>query len=143
MKKIFLLIIIFFVACAQDNLKDFDDYDDDCNYENCNTQEPFFTDLEIKFTRNAENPSPEIYLLLDKYEDNEIIDTINTDSISGDIAWINVAIGQYYTVYTVYHENNDTIVAIDGNFVLKETYTECDSLCWQVKNTVFNIKLKH
>ena len=138
----FLLIVSMALSCNTNNFKDFDDDDYDCDYSTCNTVEPFYADIKVKFSRDIDNPAPVIYLLSGYYEENKILDTIATDTISDNYIYINVAVGHQYTVYTVYKSGNDTIVAIDGNFVTKESYEMCDSLCWEVENTVFNIKLK-
>jgi len=142
MKIIFIfaaLILLF--GCNNDNLKD-SSYDDDCDYSSCETVEPFYTDISIKFTRNAENPNPTIYLMNGYYDEGSIIDSIETDTVSGKIASKSVLLNFQYTVFIKYISGTDTIIAIDGDYVHKNTYNECDSICWAVYNTKFNLKLK-
>ena len=123
---------------------DFGDEDqNNCDFTNCNGVEPFSTNLYIKFSRNKENPNPEIFLMSGFYEDGTIIDSISTDTVAGNIAVFNVPLKNQYTVFAKYKSANAQITAIDGAFVLKKTYTECDSICWQIKNNFFNIKLKY
>ncbi len=147
MRKIIILIIVFlsiFNACSKNNIKGYY-YEDDCDYYSCNSVEPFFVDIDVLFSRTAENPNPTIYLMLGNFEDNKIIDTFYTDSVEDYLFRmdISVPLNMKYTVFAEYYVDNDTIVAIDGDFVHKDSYTECDSTCWKTYNTRFNVKLKY
>ncbi len=148
MKYIIFFFALMLAACNMHMKNGYDDFGDDdagnnCDYSNCNGIEPFNTDLYIKFTRNKENPNPKIFLMSGFYEDGVIIDSISTDTVSGKIAVFNVALNIQYTVFCKYKSGNAQITAIDGAFVQKKSYTVCDSVCWQIKNNFFNIKLKY
>ncbi|MBN2663687.1 MAG: hypothetical protein JXR68_08570 [Bacteroidales bacterium] len=145
MNKIIRFIIISIsvtiFSCNSSNLKD---YDDDCTNFYCETNEPYYTDINIKFSRTTECPNPTIYIMLGHYGEGTIYKEISTDSLEDYIYDIDVevSINAYYTIYTKYIVNNDTITAIDGDFVYKESYVECDYECWKIKNKHFNINLK-
>lgn len=148
MNKIIQFLIIINISltifsCNASNLKDFDD-DDDCTNFTCDTIEPFYTNINIKFSRSNEYPNPTIHIISGHYGEGTIYKEIQTDSLENYIFDIDVEvrINAYYTVYTKYIVNNDTITAIDGDFVYKESYIECDYECWQIKNSHFNISLK-
>lgn len=145
LKKINVIIVLtaLLLNSCNNKMKSYY-YDDDCDYYNCNSVEPFYTYLEIDFSRTLENPNPNIYIMLGDFEDNNIIDTIKTDTIEDYLfsTETSVLLNYNYTVYAEYYVGNDTILAIDGAFVHKESYTECDSTCWKVKNNYFNVKLK-
>jgi len=138
-----LFLIFIFSACSNQLKSDFDDDSSDCDYYDCNTEEPFSTQILVKFTRNSENPNPIIYLKSGYYDTSEVIDTVKTSSISGNVANFDVYLNHRYTVYTNYKSGDKNITAIDGKIVLKESRIECDSTCWSIKNNVFNIKLKY
>jgi hypothetical protein len=138
-----MLIFIFFTSCT--NVRGFDSWDnddEDCDYYNCNTVEPFDAVLNIKFTRNNQNQNPIIFVKTGYYEDGVVCGEIKTDTVNGDIAHIREPLDFNYSVYTIYKRGNDTILVIDGAYVHKIHYQECDSTCWQIKNANFNLKLK-
>ena len=115
---------------------------DDCDYSDCNTVEPVSAFVSIKFTRNEANPNPTIYVMRGFFDNGVIIDTIKTDTVSAFEADLTLPVNFQYTFFTKYVDGNDTIIAIDGAYVRKKSRTECDSICWSVENTIFNIKLK-
>lgn len=137
--SIFLFLTIL-VACNSDYKNNWES--DDCNYSDCNTVEPVFADVSVTFTRNEANPSPTIYVKRGFYDNGVIIDTIKTDTVSGFWADIMLTVDFQYTFYTKYIDGKDTIIAIDGGYVRKKSRKECDTICWSVENTMFNIKLK-
>lgn len=145
MKYIFSIIIAFLLLGCQNTItKSFDDDDDfnDCDYSTCNTEEPFVAEISVKFTRNSENLNPVIYIMNGYYDNGTIIDSIETDTVDGNVAKKTLPLNFQYTVFTKYQKSADTIIAIDGAYVYKKTYQECDSTCWDIYNTKFNIKLK-
>lgn len=141
-----LVLILLFSACSNQVKSNYDgvssDYSD-CDYYNCDSEEPFSTQIYVKFTRNSENPNPVIYLKNGYYDSGEVVDTFKTISIAGNVANFNVSLNQQYTVYTDYKLGDKNITAIDGKLVMKKSRVECDSTCWSITNTVFNIKLKY
>ena len=147
MQKIFTIIVLLFSIMLSCNKNDTKGYysDDDCDYYSCNSIEPYYVDIDIIFSRTAENPNPIIYLMSGNFEANNIIDTIFTDSIENYLfrTEISVPLNYNYTVFAEYYDGEDTIVVIDGDFVHKESYVECDSVCWKTYNTSFNVKLKY
>ncbi len=141
LKNISLIICALIIfSCQKTQLKD-DSYCDDFS---CMTEEPYYTNIEIDFSRTEETPNPIIYIAKGYYEDENIVEIINTDTVENyyfDI-YVNVAVNFYYTVYTRYRKDGEIITAIDGKYVYKESYEECDYYCWRVKNKDFNIRLK-
>jgi len=142
-KILFVLLFVFFFISCESQLK-YDEEDYDCDYSSCTTEEPFYADLQINFTRNEENPNPTIYVVSGYYEENTVIKTIKTDTIENYMFSVTVPvnINSQYCVYAVYKKGNDTITAIDGAYVYKDYYNVCDSVCWRTHNSYFNIKLK-
>jgi len=125
--------------------EDYKSYDDDCSNFSCITTEPFYTNINIKFTRTNEQPNPTIYIMTGNYGEGNVFRTVHTDSVANYLFDIDVQvpINTYYTVFTRYIKNNDTITALDGDFVYKESYEECGYNCWKIKNRYFNINLKN
>ncbi|MBN2890307.1 MAG: hypothetical protein JXL97_00435 [Bacteroidales bacterium] len=144
-KKIFLsLSIIALLLSSCENTAKSMYYDEECDYSNCDGYEPFYTYLDIRFSRTNENPNPLIYIMIGDFEEQNIIDTIKTDTIENYMFWteIEVPLNFNYTVCAEYLIGDDTIMVIDGNYVYKKTHYVCDSTCWDTYNENFNVKLK-
>ncbi len=146
MKKLFflLLFVLSLISCTS-KLGLVDTSSDECDYSQCNSQEPGRVNLEVKFTRSAVQRSPKIFLLLGRFEEQNYLDTISTDTVPAyrDYVLIPVDVDHYYSVVAEYFRGDDTIYALDGSYVFKTFYYLCDSICWQVKGNSLNIKLKN
>ena len=140
MRWLIFLLLVVLLGCNS-NYKDGWE-SDDCDYSDCNTLEPVSADISVRFTRNESNPTPTIYVMRGFYDNGVIIDTIKTDTVSAFTADLVLPVDFQYTFFTKYIDGKDTIIAIDGGYVAKKSRTECDSICWTVENTNFNIKLK-
>jgi len=146
--KIFIIFILFIVIFSCDKIQNdknyYDDYEDPCEDFSCDTIEPLYAEIEIKFSRTTENPNPKIYIYTDYYENRKIYDTISTDTVADYYFYFyyNVPVNQYYTIVAEYQKGNDTIFAIDGNFLYTEMNVECNFNCWDIKNHNFNVSLK-
>ncbi len=149
MKAVSRILILFtfvfgLVSCAY-RLGIDGDTSDECDYSSCNSQEPTIAVLEVKFTRSLVQRSPFIFLMVGRYEDQNYLDTIKTDTVPAyrDFVYIPVDVNHYYTVVAQYFRDSDTIYAIDGSYVFKTFYYMCDSICWQIKGNRLNVKLKN
>ncbi len=141
---ILLLLVLSLVACNT-RLSLMDDGTEGCDYSQCNSQEPQFAVLNVKFTRSIVQRNPNIFLMVGRFEDQNYLDTIRTDTVPAyrDFVMIPVDIDHYYTVVAQYIRGKDTIYAIDGSYVYKTFYYQCDSVCWQIKGYNLNVKLKN
>ena len=136
---LFLSILLFFTNCNETYTYD----DDECNYYNCDPIEPFDAILYIGYTKNEQNPALEIIIMQGKFETQQILDTIRTEDSTSTQIEILMPINQYYTVMAKYIDGQDTIIAIDGDMIEKDSYYECDSLCWKFNNGKINVKLNN
>ncbi len=113
----------------------------------CITQEPFDGFLTIEFTRDTAQRSPQILILSGYYEEHNIIDTLQTDTVPAyrNFIYYRVPVNHYYSAVCLYVRNGDTIRAIDGNFLKKESYydSDCDTICWKLTGSTLNVKLKN
>lgn len=138
---IIILIAVFFMSACEST--SFRDKTEDCTYSNCNSIEPMDCDLTVYFTRTSQTPNPRIFVILGDYEDYNVIDTILTNQRDAkDSKSITVSVNFTYTLVAEYFRGDDTIYAIDANYVYKKSRRECDSTCWKVENKIFNLKLK-
>ena len=113
----------------------------------CITQEPFDWFLTIEFTRDTAQRSPQILILSGYYEEHNIIDTLQTDTVPAyrNFIYYRVPVNHYYSAVCLYVRDGDTIRAIDGNFLKKESYydSDCDTICWKLTGSTLNVKLKN
>ncbi len=143
MKRYFFPLLFALIAfgCSHGLLKE---YDDDCDYSDCQTQEPFYTEIYIDFTKIQPPDKCEIYVFQSVFENSSCIDTIQTDSsVRETIIYPHLTLTKRYYIAAKYIISGDTILAIDSKIVEKTAYTECDSVCWKIKNQYFNVKLKN
>ena len=140
---IFLVLLIF--ASCRFNLLLQDDQEQYSNYFNCNTTEPKVAFLKVKFTRSPNQRNPLIFLFSGRFEEHLILDTLATDTVPSyrDYILISVEVEHFYTVMARYIRGDDTIYAIDGNYISKSFYYFCDTICWEVNGNKLNIKLKN
>lgn len=147
MQKILLYLVatlLFFSCNKLDYNNKVQKDEEDCSNFSCTTEEPHSAILKIRFTRNVQNTTPLIIVSTGYWETHVDIIKVVTDTIPQYMNYIEVSVpvDRYYTVYTSYLKNNDTIIAIDGKFVYKNKYSECETECWELKNTEFSIRLK-
>ncbi len=143
-RAVYILILgLLFVNISCQNNSSVLKSDEDCNYYNCDGNEPFFAVLEIKISRTSETPNPIIYVLEGNFEQANYIDTIETSFFDSNISEITytVPLNHNYTLLAEYFRANDTIAVLDKQFVHKKVRTVCDSLCWKVHNTDFDLRL--
>lgn len=131
-----IFLFVIFATCNSNKYKT-EEYD--CDYSDCETVEPMVGDFFIKLTINDENSNVPIYIYKGNYEDNNILDTIFSEK---DELYYEADLDKLYTLVAQYYKGNDTILVFDSkNFEKFSTYY-CDSLCWTIKPTNFNLKLK-
>ena len=139
MKLFFSISIFLSFLLLMQNCQTITYDEEDCYYNNCNTIEPFETLLSVNYTKNDQNPHPLILLMSGHYEENNIIDTLSPDSTNLQV-W--VSLNHYYTVVAKYKVGNDSVIAIDGKYLEKKSYWECDSLCWKYDEGYIDVTLK-
>ncbi len=104
-KFIFWLSLMILITCM---------HCDGC-FSSCDSG-PFFSDLEIKLTVNAENKDIPIEVFRGLYDDGVLIiqDTISSgDLINGRVIY-NLEAGMKYAAAATYKDGAKTIIAIDG-----------------------------
>lgn len=140
----FIIKIFFIVSCNNLNIENSNVEDEDCTNFTCQKEEPQNATLIIRFTRNLDNTDPIIFISTGYWETHIDIKKIATDTIPQYMSYVDVEvpIDRFYTVYTYYLKNQDTIIAIDGKFVYKNKYVDCQTDCWEIKNSEFSIRLK-
>ncbi len=139
---LFVLFNFFFTISCEKSI-----YFKDVSDCQCITEEPFYGNLTIEFTRDTEQRSPQILILSGFYEENNVIDTLQTDTVPAyrDFIYYQVPVNHYYTAVCLYIRDGDTIRAVDGGFVKKESYydSDCDTICWKLTGSNLNLKLKN
>ena len=101
---------------------------------------PFFADLQIKLTVNAENKDIPIEVFRGLYDDGVLIiqDTISPgDLIDGRVIY-NLEAGIKYAASAIYKDGAKTIIAIDGG-EMSLASDECD--CDYPTNLTLNLRL--
>jgi len=86
-----------------------------------------------------------IIILSGTWDQHNVIDTVRTDTVPiyRDFTVIMVPVDHYYTVAAKYIRNSDTIYAIDGSNVSKQSFIQCDSICWKIVGNNLSVKLKN
>lgn len=115
-------------------------YEGDCSYENCLSEEPYEELMTIKLTINEENKKVPIWIYEGKYADTSSL--IYKDTSDKEYYEIILPLNYQYYVKAKYIKNNKVVYAIDGVFFKKYTRSECDSTCWATKNKEMNVQLK-
>ena len=134
MKYIFIILVLFFCSCKDQN--------NDCtdsDYAGCNTTKPTDGELKAEITINTENPTVPIYIYKGKIEKGELQ---KTDTAKTSVYKINLPVNEYYTVAAKYKSGGKTIFAVDGDRIRRKSSRMCDSTCWSVVNAKVNLKLK-
>lgn len=135
MKKVYTIIFVLLVF-AIPSCEDPDDYDCD----ECLSERPGVGDLKIKLTINHENPEVPVTVFFDNINGHIIV----TDIVNTEMYYVEeLPLKQYYVVQAKYLVGNDTIYAIDDDFMEpKESYT-CEETCWIIKGDVIDVRLKY
>ena len=131
------IVLLSFCSCQEDQVNvDCSTYD----FSNCNTTEPFYGSLKIKLTINSENTKVPIVIYKGSVESNvvEYIDTLSTTEFN-----IDLPLSSYYSVTAKYRSGSKTIIAVDGDDVIKKISNICDSTCWSIQNGTANVQLNY
>ncbi len=129
-----LLILLLTLACNTN-------YDSDCDYSDCLSEEPYEAEMKIKVSINKQNSFVPIWIYEGKYNDTNYL--IYADTAHSEKYRIILPLNVQYYVKAKYKTANGNIVyAIDGVFFKKISKTECDSTCWYIKNDVMDVRLK-
>lgn len=129
MKQKLLAVLIFsfgvLVSC-----------DEDCDgfFHSC-PDGPFFGDLNVKLTINAENPEVEVIIFRGRAEKQ---DTVIHDFVSQKSKIYNLEAGFYYSGNAYYQDGIKEILAINGKELSTST-DDCD--CEYAENRNLNLRL--
>lgn len=139
----FLMIFcfLFFIFSSCDDFWDsMSDTEDDCDYSDCDTEEPLTAPLQIKLTINSENTDVEIIVYKGNIEDKDtvIVDTVNETSFETELR-----LDEYYSATAKYSVGDKTVIAVDGDIIEKISTDLCDSTCWEVKGGDLDLRLKY
>ncbi len=129
---IFILLIVSTTACQI--------YDSDCNDSDCLSYEPYEATMNIWLTIDNQNDSVPIWIYEGKY--NDINSLIFRDTCTEEMYRIILPLNYQYYVKAKYKKADKTIYAIDGVYFKKYQRTECDSVCWKIKNNRIDVRLK-
>jgi len=134
----FFLSILTFPFCTGWDVTS----EEDCeypDYSDCNTTEPFNVKLEISLTNNDDFPENNLTLYDGYIEDGIIYDTFTVQS---NYFEIEVPVNRRYSAKVMYISNSDTIIAVDGTKIVKNSKVNCDSICWTVSGKTLDLTLK-
>ncbi len=136
-KFISVFFIVLFILGCQTNSRYFEN---ECN---CFENEPYNVYVNIFFSRTEQTPNPTIWIMAGEFGENNIIDTIFTDTINNNLSHTEyeLALNSNYTICAEYLSGQDTIIVIDGGFLSKTHTPNCDSGCWKIMNKNFNVEL--
>lgn len=134
-KKIYILIllIVTITACQVS--------DGDCNYYDCLGYEPYEATMNIRLTIDTQNDSVPIWIYEGKYNDTNSL--IFSDTCTEETYQIILPLNHQYYVKAKYKKGDKTIYAIDGVYFKKYYRSECDSVCWKIKNDRMDVSLKN
>lgn len=116
-------------------------YDSDCNYSDCLEYEPYEATMNIWLTIDNENKSVPIWIYEGKYNDTNSL--IFRDTCTEETYHIILPLNHQYYVKAKYKKGDKTIYAIDGVYFKKYNRSECDSVCWKIKNNRMDVSLKN
>ena len=138
---IFLAVSLFsFSGCKDFLLNETEDCENP-DYSDCDTKQPYSAFLKMKISEGDELEFIEVRLYKGEIEENELY-TNYTEIDSGQtIIKKEVLFEHTYSAEAVYLRDSDTIVCIDGTFIEKKSYTNCDSTCWYVKGDEMDLRL--
>ena len=135
--QILFVFLLFIVACQ--SLLESDTESEDCPDDNCNTSEPFESEITLNLTLNTENTNIPVIIYRGNITDNNVSDTVYLKNESSEIT---LPLNRYYSFKAKYINNSDTIYVIDGTQFEKQSYNSCDSVCWRIKGDKVNLRLK-
>ncbi len=137
-KLLFLTVLasFFLYSCEKkaDKYSDCTDYD----YEECDTVEPHFGDVNLNITVNDENSNVRVLVIEGNYESGDII---YDDSMSTLNKTYYLPVNKHYSAAAYYVRNNDTIIAVDGGFLEAYSYKRCDYTCYDVLSLNLDLRL--
>lgn len=133
---LFLFVLFTQSACFKNSSpEDCTTYD----YYDCNTVEPINQNIELSFSINKYIKKIP-YVVYEGYVDTgkELFRDTATQSSVSFVGNFDV----YYSVKAEYIIDGKKIFAIDGGKMKKTETVKCDSVCWDVKGTNFDLNLR-
>lgn len=135
-KIYYLIIVLLFLGCGKSQNVDCENPD----YSNCNTVEPTEGTMHIIVTKLEKTSRVPLVLYQGKFGAPE--KTIFNDTVySVDTSFILPLNLNYYAV-AKYLRDGKTINAVDGAYFKKVSKDVCDSVCWSVKGSEIDVRLK-
>ncbi len=143
MKFNFIIFLIFntllISSCDFDNTISTDEECDFPDYSTCDTYNPSTAFLDIYLTINDENPTVKLDIYDGDVENGYLYAQINADS---SYTYLEVAIDREYSISAHYKSGEDSIFAVDGTNLRKQSYEYCDSTCWSIYGGRLDVRLK-
>ncbi len=126
------------VSC---NKNSFDNSDEDCytyDYSDCNTQRPYNTDINLLFSINKDFLWVPFEIYKGTVDQGELLlrDTAWNSKIT-----YTMPIPETYSVRAKYERNGQIIYTIDGAELKATSKQICDSNCWSVDISDFDLML--
>lgn len=135
---VLLVIVLLSISC---NKNSFDNSDVDCytyDYSDCNTSRPYDTELKLLFSINKDFTWVPFEIYKGNVDDGELI--LRDTAWNSTITYI-MPIPEKYSVRAKYERNGQIIYAIDGSKLEATSKQICDSSCWSVDETEFDLML--
>jgi len=146
MKKLTTYILLAFAFSLSSCSYLLDNATEECidpDYSYCDTHEPAYGYLEIKFSENKEHQDSVLINVFqgDFEDDNEVFSGYTRDDDDG-LLEISVALNADYSVTALYYKDGKEILAVDGDYFKKSSNRLCDSTCWEISGGRYDVKLK-
>lgn len=117
------------------------DNEENCYYDECDTEYPTHGSLTVKANLNAENSSLPIRIYSGHYGEGELL---REDTLYDDRKVYSLPSGVYYSVAAKYKTSDGgEVVVIDGDKIDVRSRKECDSTCYTVVDATVNVKLQY
>lgn len=110
------------------------------DYSNCNTIEPIDGTMHIIVTKLEKTSRVPLTLYEGKF--GAPVRTVFNDTVTTVDTSINLELNKDYYAVAKYIRDGKTIYAVDGDYFKKVSRDVCDSVCWSVKNSEIDVRLK-
>lgn len=135
----FLLLIILLSVSCNKNL--FDNKDVDCytyDYSDCLTSKPYEAEVNLIFSINKDFHRVPFEIYKGNVDNGELL--LQDTAWDSKITYV-MPIPETYSIRAKYEHNGQIIYAIDGAELKATSKQICDSTCWSVDVTDFDLML--
>ena len=133
-----LVTIILSTSCNKDSAKYSDVDCDTYDYSDCQSIEPVETDLKLLFTINKNYSWVPFEIYKGSVDKGELV--LRDTAWNSTITYV-MPIPEKYSVKAIYELNGQTIYTIDGAKLEATSVPVCDSNCWSVAVSEFDLRL--